>query len=616
MKGLIALAILLTVLIGLVFINSNQKAEAGSPWSPELISPPNGSTASSNPPTLCARYQDPDGQNGFLRFEAWGGGEGNHYSDWIPVNNGGQICWTDVAAWSVGGHNWQARAKDSDGNQSGASPDWGIMIPSPPSPPTAQCDISTFNLSPSAPQTIGVQVDIYFVANCTNGVGRFEIYIDSSLYYTSNGTSSGHVNWNTNGYQATDHVVNGVVYDAATSAQKSRGYTYLLLAPGQNPDPTQTPPSGGGGGSGGGQSPPSGNNCPSAPTQLSPGIIALNTSAPLNVRELPGLYQTIKFTINNLYTYVSVISGPQCADGYRWFEIGIDGQSGWAAEVGPNGNYLLVSNGTVINPPTQIPPPSGGGSGSNYNPLFLMPMPTSNESLMCIESVSSNNWFFNIIPVAHAARFDPGQCTDWIDQQYPELIAACLPSSNADAHRWDELFIQNCNFSVSSTPQVGDIAVFEIDSSRPYGHVAYVLSVESTHVQLSEYNVGDLTRYTNLGIRPENPVVRPQAYPTLGLSFIHVSEGLNSLFTSQMVVPLKGDEGASYFAIQPTDPLFEADDIGNFIYYTYLNQWHGISFQKVYDLNGLLLFYVDPIWELFNPGWEHYHILYVYHRRP
>ena len=115
-----------------------------------------------------------------------------------------------------------------------------------------------------------------------------------------------------------------------------------------------------------GSSASSNSDCPSSPATLKPGDIAVvvNNGDTLNLRVRPGLDKSI-ITKVSPSTLVTVISGPQCADGYRWYEIGFSGQDGWAAEVGPDGQYNLILNGQPLpNPsqPTQVP---NGPSGQN-----------------------------------------------------------------------------------------------------------------------------------------------------------------------------------------------------------------------------------------------------------
>lgn len=88
--------------------------------------------------------------------------------------------------------------------------------------------------------------------------------------------------------------------------------------------------------------------CPDFPTGLKQGDIAIVAGNlgkdGLNLRVQPGLNEEIIIEIPS-YSYVTVIAGFRCQDGYRWYEIGFEGHDGWAAEVGLDGFYYLIPNG-------------------------------------------------------------------------------------------------------------------------------------------------------------------------------------------------------------------------------------------------------------------------------
>lgn len=62
----------------------------------------------------------------------------------------------------------------------------------------------------------------------------------------------------------------------------------------------------------------------------------------LNLREGPGLNYPVKRSLPN-GTVMVVISGPQDADGYRWWQLDGEAGQGWAAET-----YLKPIQGTVL----------------------------------------------------------------------------------------------------------------------------------------------------------------------------------------------------------------------------------------------------------------------------
>ena len=90
-----------------------------------------------------------------------------------------------------------------------------------------------------------------------------------------------------------------------------------------------------------------GGDCPSAPARVNAGDIAIVSDeagqSGLNLRVQPGLGQEIIMSIP-LNSSVSIIAGPKCKGGYRWYEVGFQGQDGWSAEVGPDGLYNLKPN--------------------------------------------------------------------------------------------------------------------------------------------------------------------------------------------------------------------------------------------------------------------------------
>lgn len=110
----------------------------------------------------------------------------------------------------------------------------------------------------------------------------------------------------------------------------------------------------------------SNSNCPSAGARLAIGDIAVVSDSdpyPIRARSQPGLSSSILFQVP-VYGQVSIVSGPVCADGHRWWEVGYQGKGGWSSEVGPSGDYNLVPNGTPL--------PSSGESA--------LPNPHSEES--------------------------------------------------------------------------------------------------------------------------------------------------------------------------------------------------------------------------------------------
>jgi uncharacterized protein YraI len=126
---------------------------------------------------------------------------------------------------------------------------------------------------------------------------------------------------------------------------------------------------------------PSGNggSCPAAPSYLKQGDVAYLGDTDVNLRVQPDPNASI-ITIIPRGQYVTLISGPTCASGVRWFEVSYNGSDGWAAEVGSSSVYHLVPNNptgqpnaqptqvpTLINQPTQQQPQGDIGSTGGTN---------------------------------------------------------------------------------------------------------------------------------------------------------------------------------------------------------------------------------------------------------
>lgn len=101
--------------------------------------------------------------------------------------------------------------------------------------------------------------------------------------------------------------------------------------------------------SGGGSTGVGSQVCPSAPTRLQPGDIAVNTVSGLNVREHPRLSASVSFVLS-YSELVTIVSGPSCSDGMYWWQIGIsDGRGGFIPEISPNANYTS-STANILQP--------------------------------------------------------------------------------------------------------------------------------------------------------------------------------------------------------------------------------------------------------------------------
>ncbi len=227
-----SLALALGMILG---ITSAQTVQAGAPYPPDLVSPGDNETVSSNPPTLCAHATDPDGDPVSIRFESWGGGESSHNSPWIAVDGSGNACWTDSVAWSEGNHTWQARSLAN--GEEAASSTRGVIIPPPVVPPPATCTINSLTSSPPPAQPVGTSVTFTASATCTNGVASLRFLVEGSVIGTVAG-GSGSVVWNTTGLAAIDYTYKVEAADnvAGYIAASSDSYQLTTGAPPPPPD--------------------------------------------------------------------------------------------------------------------------------------------------------------------------------------------------------------------------------------------------------------------------------------------------------------------------------------------------------------------------------------------
>jgi surface antigen len=303
-----------------------------------------------------------------------------------------------------------------------------------------------------------------------------------------------------------------------------------------------------------------------------------------------------------------VLSGPVCITGslesVYWWQIELTaGAIGYAPEYQENeDNYYLELVSTVASESVGV-----------VDPLLMIPLPEQQLS-MCVLPTEEESWLFQLIPEALAQeRFSAGQCTDWIDQIYSRLIQVCLPSSSADAHRWNEYFSDNCGFEVSASPEEGDIAVWEQSPTRPYGHVAYVIGIEDDTVYVTEYNVTqEQIEAAEQGIRPDEHL---GSYPIEDISFIHVLDGVNSLIRLAEAFPVASDSSA-YMVTHVEDALNEDIDIGLFIYLPLIGNWGIKQYQLIIADRGDMLFLVDLETVAFDWNWEEYLWRYVYIANP
>jgi uncharacterized protein YgiM (DUF1202 family) len=235
--------------------------------------------------------------------------------------------------------------------------------------------------------------------------------------------------------------------------------------------------------------------CPSAPAQLNPGDIAVVTISDaknLNLRLQPGLSQEIISGIPKDAS-VTVVAGPACKDGFRWYKLNYQGQEGWSVEVGPEGLYSLFPTGTSVivggdnqltdqNPPVEEAQPQT----STLQELGCAVWP-----FFCPDQANTKSW-----------EFQQYQCTWYAAVKRPDVYT-WMPIYGANARDWANVAIQH-QIPVSSGSDAdfivnfdhvrsGDLVVLQpgcAGADANYGHVAYVESVDYTNeiIHVSEYN--------------------------------------------------------------------------------------------------------------------------------
>ena len=234
--------------------------------------------------------------------------------------------------------------------------------------------------------------------------------------------------------------------------------------------------------------------CPGAPAQLKIGDIAnvtISEANTLNLRVKPGVSQEIITGIPKNAS-VTVVDGPVCADGFRWYKMDYQGQAGWSVEVGPEGLYSLYPVATSLNgqnnqstdqnPPVDVSQPQ--------TPI-LQQLGCAIWSSFCPQQVSTRAW-----------EFQQYQCTWYAAERRPDVYN-WMPVYGANAGDWVGIAVQNqIPVSSASSPDFkmdsdhvhsGDLVVLQpgcVGADANYGHVAYVESVDYINwiIHVSEYN--------------------------------------------------------------------------------------------------------------------------------
>jgi surface antigen len=242
--------------------------------------------------------------------------------------------------------------------------------------------------------------------------------------------------------------------------------------------------------------------CPSAPAQLKPGDVAVVTISDannLNLRPQPGLNQEIIAGIPKDAS-VTILAGPVCTGGFRWYKVDYQGQDGWSVEVGPEGLYSLFPVGTSLVDGQNNQSTNQNRPIEEAQPQIsvLQKLGCAVWSYFCPQEVNTKTW-----------EFQQYQCTWYAAVRRPDVYN-WMPLYGAHAKDWADIAFQN-QIPVSSANDLdfkidfdhvryGDLVVLPpgcAGADANYGHVAYVERVDYTYgiIHVSEYNAAYENNY-------------------------------------------------------------------------------------------------------------------------
>ena len=252
-----------------------------------------------------------------------------------------------------------------------------VIQPAPTQPPQVSCQVTAISVTP----TSGAEGTTFTVSgggSCNTGVRATRLWVDNWNFYEL-GAPEASSTWSSSGRGTGTHTARVQIAGWGDNDWQRAADSYLqFTVTGQSsPNPqvnsqpqTQTN---------------TGSDCPSAVARLSPGNIArVSDYDPysLRVRSQPGLGNTILFQIP-IYEMFTIISGPRCVDGYRWYEVGYNGRSGWSAEVGPDGLYNMVPNGIAMPGPRDQNDQSSSSTSARFPNAQEYPNRGVHVSIIC-----------------------------------------------------------------------------------------------------------------------------------------------------------------------------------------------------------------------------------------
>nr|MBP7118832.1 hypothetical protein [Candidatus Woesebacteria bacterium] len=261
------------------------------------------------------------------------------------------------------------------------------------------CAVQRFDTDPATDRFLkGTEVHLFGRGgDChpgNNGLPRATRYsIDGVLFGEKQMSENSDV-LKTSGYSIGKHIVCFMVAadsDTTWEHRDEQCRTYTIYGQGDQPpaDGNNNPV-------------PTSNDCPGVlPSLVAHGTIAIvNTASNSNINVRSNAHisrDNILYKLAPLSLF-SIVSGPICADGYRWWEIGYNGNGGYAAEADGVG-YMYVPNGTALpyepngSVPSQpqVPADSGDPMPLSHTELYNPPFSSCTSSP---EFVSNQNDLF------------------------------------------------------------------------------------------------------------------------------------------------------------------------------------------------------------------------------
>jgi surface antigen len=169
-------------------------------------------------------------------------------------------------------------------------------------------------------------------------------------------------------------------------------------------------------------------------------------------------------------------------------------------------------------------------------------------------------------------------CTSYVAEKISQEFNGRNISGWGYAYQW-AASAEAADYTLDSTPEVGDIAVWGREVGNGDGHVAYVASVTDGVATFDEYNVHETGEYTNSYTSADHP--GGQVYPDW---YIHMGTPASSDTTSipQGSAVLASDGLENVFARGVNDEIYD-------------NAWNGSSWSNFLDIDPGAEFLDNPV---------------------